>query len=172
MTNMDMALQTAQTEYQNMMYTTWTAQNAKLHTYLWLSVAILTAEAAFFIRLFEAGELAPNMGYIVQMALLLAIALALISLVYGIDSMRGKGAVARPIFEDYSYVTRRAAEATVPDFQRELIKALENCINGQLQAVESLGFAMRRLSRLNAASALLGVMALCVYYIPRIFAVC
>ena len=55
--DLDLLLKTAQDEYRQIAYDTKNIQNATLRTYLWLTAAVMTAEAAFLWRLLfpEAG---------------------------------------------------------------------------------------------------------------------
>ena len=161
--NLDIVLKTAQSEHQNVVYNTWATQNAKLHTYLWLSVAIISAEAALVLRIIDA-DIIIDLDIISLVLLSIAIVIEFISFVVGIDSMRSRDNVSRPIYGDYNYGISVAKE----DFsgirvREEAITALENSILGQIKGIHFLGKRMRILAWLNIASASIGALAFIFY---------
>lgn len=161
--NLDLVLKTAQSEHQNVVYNTWATQNAKLHTYLWLSVAIISAESALILRVVD-SNITNDLNIISLILLFISIVIEFISFVFGIDSMRSRDNVSRPIYGDYNYVIGVAKE----DFsgvrvREEAITALENSILGQIKGTNFLGKRMRTLAWLNIASASIGALAFIFY---------
>ena len=106
--NLDVVLQTARNEYQQVAFSTWATQNSKLRTYLWLTVAIVSAEAALFLRMFDTNEMT---GWLLAPLAILGVALVIGfgAFVFGVDCMRSRGDAIRPVRgEDYEYTTRVA----------------------------------------------------------------
>lgn len=165
--NLDLVLESARAEYQGVVYNTWATQSAKLHTYLWLSVAIISAEGALFLNVLQ--EHTPHtcvlcLGF-------LAICVAFMSFCLGVDAMRSRIDTMRPVYgDDYSYAIQVAeADGTALLLRKETIEALGNCIKLQISAVDFLGKRMRLLSKMLLLSSLLGAAAFACYALPQIF---
>lgn len=164
--NFDIVLDSARAEYQGIVYHTWATQNAKLHTYLWLSVAIISAEGALFLSMLK--EFPPNTD--ILFILFFAMCVAFASFGLGVDSMRSRQNVMRPVYgDDYSYATEIAEGGWDILLRKETIKALGNCIKIQVSEVDFLGKRMRNISLMLLTSSIIGASAFMCYAISKVF---
>lgn len=166
--NLDIVLKTAQTEHQNVSYVTWATQNSKLHTYLWLAVAIISAEMALLMRIVDENS-PDSAGLISLFFLAVAVLTSLGAFAVGIDCMRSRTDIKRPIYGDYNYnVSVAEYDASGLRTRREMISALENSIYEQIEEVSRVGKKLRILSVFNLVSVLIGVLAFICYCLPKV----
>lgn len=165
--NLDLVLESARAEYQGIVYNTWATQNAKLHTYLWLSVAIISAQGALFLNVLQE----PSPHNAVLFLAFLAMCVVFAGFCLGVDAMRSRVDAMRPVYgDDYSYAMRVAEDGRNALLLREeSIEALGNCIKLQVSAVDFLGKRMRLLSKMLLISSFLGAAAFACYALPQIF---
>ena len=162
--NLDIVLKTAQIEHQNLGFETWRTQNAKLHTYLWLSAAIISAESALLLNIFNHEVIHALPSF----CLLFACIVGAVAFIFGIDCLRGRSDVFRIIYGNYEYNVN-VAESDISGLRtrREAISALANNIENNAERVHILARKMRELSILNAISAFFGAVAFTWYITLR-----
>lgn len=162
----DIVLDSARAEYQGVVYTTWATQNAKIRTFLWLSIVILSTEGVLLWNIIN-DKSSPDgdILFILFFAMLLSFA----SFIFGLDSMRAREGVMRPVHgEDYSYPFKLADTGYVRELRKAMIEALSNCITKQLREVNFLGKRMGYLPYLLIISSIYGSLAFICYVIAKL----
>lgn len=168
--NLDLVLAQARAEYHSEVDCTWATQTAKLHTYLWLSVAIVSAECALFLRILDAAPAAP-LPFAALGITLAAMLCAFAAFALGVDAMRNRHDHIRPLYgNDYSYAIEIAEfPGCSVRLREETIAALNTCITGQARTTDFLGRRMRRLSVCNLVSAFIGALGFLCHAVAQLF---
>lgn len=160
--NLDITLQTAQQEYQNVVYGTWATHCSKLHTYLWLSIAVISAEAGFFLHIAKLNDATYIIPYQI---ILFSIFFQFIALFIAVFSMNGNGVVKRPIHgENYKYSILVSVDDSIGyRVRKEAIEALDSCITDQIIQIGVIANRMRMITKCTLLSLFFGALALAAY---------
>lgn len=145
--NLDVILETARQEYKVFIQDRWATQNAKLYTYLWLSVTILTAVISLFNLMWPRVHNIPGL-----FLLALAGVCSFSSFILAIDAMRGRAMTGRMLPSDYDKIFDLAYTDSAL-LRKEIISVLVGSVLAAIPERNSIGLRMRVLSRLNTAGA-------------------
>lgn len=171
--SLDILLKIAQDDYKQVTYDAKSIQVGFMRTYLWLSVAVVTAEVSLLLRFPEKIALFTLCDGLAFTCLAVALVLAFAALLLGIDLMRGREGTRNPIRGSYErnldYVEMDKA-ATAIMVRKKMICDLADAIAANGKTEHRIGETLRILSRLLTGSAALGGLAFLIHGLSLFFA--
>jgi hypothetical protein len=165
--DLDLLLKSAQEQYNYTVYSTKNVQNSGIHNYLWLSSAVLAAEAAILFRLTfpESSVTAYPAPWYVLVGMGLAICICFVAFLIAVDALRGRAGTPWIIPSSYDWLMKYSSG---DDLRRRIIVYLDKELEQVSKVSDKRGKCMRLISILILASSFIGGVSFAAFILPYI----